>query len=393
MASPSDTKIGCNDPLPVPYEPGKCLGFQVLENLRTPPIPDDAYIMIGRVHSITMSPVMNVTIVSRSGEIIRAVLKVYDRRFGEDLRSFYREHLPCTSKREEAFQSFAKSGKMRPFLDELAKSREDLTDPIDAARFLDDDDDDDDEGGVSGSGGEDKIARYEAALWQTAQEYFECETKAYRRLAELQGKLIPRIYGHVRLRPPPGETERAAAEATAASTEEMAPYLEVKGILLERISGYSLWDLHISPLAPQDPAAWRLIVQAAIDAAETINSHGVRMDDSSPHNVVVDQRTQTPFIIDFAQCGFKEELIAMWEGLDEGDKASFQDEFDPNWEWNAEAHWWQQLHTVGNPTAIGAVAAMRVKREKGIELSLQYPDFLKTSAAIRQGAHGSSRDG
>lgn len=35
---------------------------------------------------------------------------------------------------------------------------------------------------------------------------------------------------------------------------QVAPFLEVKGILLEKISGYNLWDLPILPLASDELA-------------------------------------------------------------------------------------------------------------------------------------------
>jgi hypothetical protein len=44
-------------------------------------------------------------------------------------------------------------------------------------------------------------ARFEAALWQECIEHFECEIEAYARLIDFQGKLIPRMYAHVRLAP------------------------------------------------------------------------------------------------------------------------------------------------------------------------------------------------
>lgn len=37
------------------------------------------------------------------------------------------------------------------------------------------------------------------------------------------------------------------------------------------------------------------------------------MDDYTPRNVVVGQQLQTPFLVDFAQCDFREEMVRMWE--------------------------------------------------------------------------------
>lgn len=85
---------------------------------------------------------------------------------------------------------------------------------------------------------DDHVARFEAALWQKSQEHFACETDTDRRLSELQGKMIANMYAHVRLIPEHDES--------VADQSRIEPYLNIKGILLERIPGYDLWDLPIS---------------------------------------------------------------------------------------------------------------------------------------------------
>jgi hypothetical protein len=47
----------------------------------------------------------------------------------------------------------------------------------------------------------------------------------------------------------------------------MAQFFAVKGVLLKRISGYSLEDPGVSPLAPSNTGEWAAIVQSAVDAA------------------------------------------------------------------------------------------------------------------------------
>ncbi len=96
------------------------------------------------------------------------------------------------------------------------------------------------------------------------------------------------------------------------------------------------------------------------------------MEDCSPRNVVVDKESQAPFVIDFAQCNFKDKMIAMWEALPEssGEEGEEEDDsFDP------ELEYWDRVRGADNPGAIGSVMATRVRQEKGIDLEIQYPDI------------------
>jgi hypothetical protein len=92
---------------------------------------------------------------------------------------------------------------------------------------------------------------------------------------------------------------------------EMAPYFEVKGILLERIEGYALEDMATPPLAPSPGdglTKWRQIIKSAVDLAHDINQRGVIMEDCAPRNVVVDGGSQAPPIVDLAKCEFRDEM-------------------------------------------------------------------------------------
>lgn len=377
MASPPNLGAGHNDATPIPYKPGQSLHIQVIENFHGPTLPEKVSAIIGRIYSVTMSPVMNINIITPSGVWRRAVLKLYDRRFGIDLRQVRGDHSPHTPTDEEEFRSFIQSGKMKPFLNELANTKKESFLPVKAAHFLD--------------GGDDDVARFEAALWQQTNEHLECETEAYRRLQGFQGASIPRMYARIRLIAPSSETVSADA-----NDQNIVPYLEVKGILLEQINGYNLWDLPVSSLAPQDPAAWSDIVQTAVDAADAINQHGILMEDCGPRNVMFDREFQRPFIIDLAQCTFKNELRELWEELEPDEREElFRDEFDDDgeWEWDPEAEWWARLRERENPGAIGAVMATRIRREKGVALKLQYPDYTKMIDEIRRRGRGDDIDG
>jgi hypothetical protein len=91
------------------------------------------------------------------------------------------------------------------------------------------------------------------------------------------------------------------------------------------------------------------------------------MKDCSPRNVVVDRHSQTPRIIDFAQCLFRDELVAMWYGSG----------WDEDEDWDPDVEYWERVHQLENPVAIGLVVGGRVKRAKGVTLDIRYPDYAK----------------
>ena len=300
---------------------------------------------------MTMSVVLCVTFQTRHGPPIHRVLKLYDRRFGSCLRDVHGKPAPHTPENEEAFQAFVSRGVMPGFL-RYRKERNETEDFAVAAReFLDE------------PGGTEGLTKYEAALWQDCVEHFECETEAYHRLADFQGKFIPRTVAHVCL----------SATSFAAIPQEAAPYFEVKGVLLEHIDGYCLEDLTLGPL-PRNLKEWERIVQSAADAAHEINKRGIIMEDCAPRNVVVDRQSYTPRIVDLAQCRFRDRLVKDWH----------------KWEWHEDEGWdpdvehWEQVSTTCNPGAIGAVMVNRIQKKTGIKLGIAYPDYTAIIGGIRR---------
>ncbi|KAI5862901.1 hypothetical protein GGS23DRAFT_570041 [Durotheca rogersii] len=341
-----------NNIIPVPYQAGKTLQLQVLQNCCSLPFSQSVTATISKTFDITMSPVMDVIINTRSGSRFRAVLKLYDRRFGIDLRRIRNRIMPLITADEAEFQSFVRRGKMGPFISELEEEKKTEILPRSPSHFHDD----------TPEGN----AKYEAALWQSCVEYFDCETEAYARLRDLQGRSIPRMYAHVRLVLGNSDVPRDLLQSP------MARYFEIKGVLLELIHGYNLSDLPTSPLAPSDPKKWPGIVQSAVDFAHEINRRGVLMGDCAPRNVVVDKRSQTPFIIDLAQCGFKDKMIEAWK------------EWDEDEDWDPDVDYCEQMITRDNPGAIGAVMRMRLQRIKGMELDINYPNCMKIIDDIKR---------
>ncbi|KAH6839476.1 hypothetical protein B0I37DRAFT_235476 [Chaetomium sp. MPI-CAGE-AT-0009] len=334
------------------------LQLQVLKSYCNLPAGRTAQVTKMAIYSMTMSPVMDVTLRTESGSELRAALKIYDRRLGRDLRECLGKHVPHTPTVEAAFQSFVKAKKMAPFLRELArKSKEDFT-PPEPWHFLDD-------------GGPDCHAEFEAALWAKCEEYFKAETEAYDRLSHLQGESIPRMLAHVRVMIP-----------VPNLPADLGKYFELKGVLLERISGYNLGDLPISPMAPSDQKKWPGIIQSSVNLAHTLDASGVLMGDCAPRNVIIDKRTHKPFFIDFAQTDLKEALLQ-----------ARHDPRDRNF--NPEYEYWKAVATRNNPGAIGSEMKCKLKKAKNMELEgIVYPNYesiLRDTQRPMKGKGGQGR--
>ena len=241
---------------------------------------------------MTKTVVLDVTFQTRHGPPVHRVLKLYDRRFGSCLREVCKDRAaPHTQESEAAFEAFVGRGMMPEFLRHRKERNETENLAVRAREFLDE------------PNRTEGLAKYEAALWQDCIEHFECETKAYHRLTDLQGTLVPRMHAHMII--------LSATKLATVIPQEIASYFEVRGILLERIDGDCLENLTLGPL-PQNLRTWQHIIQLAADAAYEINKRGVIMEDCAPRNVVVDRQSQTPRIVDLAQCVFRDEMVSEW---------------------------------------------------------------------------------
>ncbi|KAL7906754.1 hypothetical protein GGI35DRAFT_487308 [Trichoderma velutinum] len=317
-----------------------------------------------------MSSVMCVAITLDSGQDVHAVLKLYDRRFGVDLRDYRNVHLPLTSAKQALFESFVRRNAIGPFLTQLAQDQERELIPIPPHHHLDDDD-------AEGS------EKYEAALWKDCVDMFNCETKAYELLKDLQGTGVPRLLAAVRL------VDTSSSIPSDLIDRPDAKYWDVNGILLQFIPGINLINLDSSSI---DVKEWPILVQRSVDLVYDINERGVVMMDCSPRNMIMDQQSQQPFVIDFAQCWFKHEM-KMWEPNNEEEEEGEENvtnekedeeedggekDNEKNYEdreFDLEAEYWHRAVSIDNPGAIGCVMNMRLQREKGIKIKFQYPDI------------------
>jgi hypothetical protein len=349
-----NTTADKNAPTLTPYRPGEQFPLEILKSTDAWPFAKlqdpGIHAAVSAVCSNTMSPVLNVIIfgIDKFGAKthFRAVLKVYDRRFGEHLRGdLFRNHRPHNAVHEAAFQSFVHEEKMEPFIREREESMRQKNLLPGCGHILD--------------GTEDGIAKFEAALWHESKKQFSCETEAYERLEDLQGKAIPRLYAHVRLTLP-----KTIVQDELLESPEIAPYFEVNGIVLERITGYNLIDMHMSALSPEDTMLWSGIVQSAVDAVSEINKRGVLMRDCGPRNVVVDKHSHTPFVIDLAQCDFKDKLIEEWRAYGR----------HKNEGWDPDTEYCNELKLASNHGEVGVVMTALLQ-SSGLSLVIKYPKF------------------
>ncbi|KAG7294345.1 hypothetical protein NEMBOFW57_004416 [Staphylotrichum longicolle] len=346
-------------PTLTPYRPGQQFPLEILKSCDAWPFAElqdpEITAAISAVYSNTMSPVLD-AIVFGIGKFgakthFRAVLKVYDRRFGEHLRSdLHQNHRPHTPEHEAAFQSFVKEGKIESFICGREESMRQKKLLPGCGHILD--------------GTENGIAKFEAALWHESKKLFSCEAEAYERLEDLQGKAIPRLYAHVRLTLP-----KTLVQKELLDEPETAPYFEVYGIILERITGYNLIDMPMSALSPENTKLWPGIVQSAVDAVHEINKRGVLMRDCGPRNVVVDKRSQTPFVVDLAQCDFKDKLIEEWREYGRHEKEG----------WDPDTEYCDQLRLASNHGEVGVIMTTLLRRSAGLDVVIRYPKYEKVS--------------
>ncbi|KAF9767737.1 hypothetical protein IL306_015053 [Fusarium sp. DS 682] len=325
------------EPCVAPYQAGYEVDFHVLETTHSDNIVSPSTTVTAKINHIistNKAVVMHVT-VKTDPEPTSAILQLYDRRFGTSLRRDNEgNHVPCLISDEVAFHSFVLRGSMGRFLKEVQDLEDAEGKPTQAARWNE---------------GPDGQAKFDAALWRMARQHFQTEVEAYKRLKDIQGLLIPKMYATVRV----------------ATTDLSSDYFNVNGILLQFIPGCSFNDLPQSPSAPASLDKWSALVQTAVDAAFEINKRGIIINDSGPDNVIVDTDTEKPFIVDFAQCAFKDRLFQLWE------------ETERNESWTPEGEWIEAVNKANNPASIGRVMVNKVQESHGFPFGVTYPDCEK----------------
>lgn len=275
----------CSDSGLPAYVPGTELALVVDKANET--FSGNLKVTITREISTTMATVLEVTYTDDSSTATKkAVLKLFDRRFGSSLRrvralseSRQEQYLLATSEAEKAFRSYVRSDKASELWDEIdADQRQMETVPLLPEQYYEPT--------------QDGLARYEGALQHMCVFFFRSEIAVYDKLAHMQGDYIPRMLAHVHL---------LAVESSEIEDKiEDSPFLRINGVLLEYVSGIPLSDLENCPPIP-DRREWSKILQEVANTAERINLAGVVMRDCRPGNVLLRTNTWQPVFLDFAQ--------------------------------------------------------------------------------------------
>lgn len=338
--------------MPVPYVEGASLHLEIIHDCQDQDkhLPRVTTASINKILDVSLSPVMLITITLDSGLDIRAVLKLYDYRFGKNLRRNRRAWFPFTVGYQLAFEDFVRRDAIGPFLAKLNHDQEMRIVPKLPQHYLD---------GKPG-----QIERYEAALWQECENMFHAEIKAYKHLKAFQGTGIPRLLASIRL--------ANASIPVDLINKPSAKYWDINGILLHYIPGVTLVNLDSSLIKVQE---WQVLIQRTMDLLFKINNAGVVIEYFSPRNVIVKEQSLEPFVINFALSCFREELeISVHspresgietEGEFEVDKDIVLEEGDSL---DLESEYLELVEYWDNPGAIGAFMTTMLQKRQGSKI-------------------------
>ncbi|KAI1390537.1 uncharacterized protein F4822DRAFT_153757 [Hypoxylon trugodes] len=312
---------------PIPYVEGQVLSLKDIDG-------KELSVTITKVYRVTISPVMEVQIrASGETEYQEAVLKMFDRRFGED-RYFYDDtkRVPHTEQREAAWQEYVRQGLEMHLLTFIENHRKEFR--LKRIRYLDGYDDPNEPEWMS-------FGKHEAIFHWKAHAKYKTEIEAYHELKELQGRRVPQLISTVTLTLP-------------SDRPDLPPiYFEIPGILLQKINGFTLSKMFREV---DNPMLWKQITQDAIEAAKYVNRAGVINFDMRLQNVVVarlDDGGFQPFMIDFAQSTFRR---------------NYKDTDNPQdpagYEFNAKK--------IRNPGVIAILASDKAWRKEGCNLKLEF---------------------
>ncbi|KAI0808478.1 hypothetical protein GGR55DRAFT_651561 [Xylaria sp. FL0064] len=292
-------------------------------------------------YPFTISPTVVVNL-RKDGAVHEAVLKLYDRRFGE-LRKRReldgkRRRQPHNEEAEAAFQDSVRSGAVARVLDRLKHA--DLMWDLHIYNYTPPDEEDEETKSERV-----RLAEEEAEFYYKIHKRYTNEVRVYDKLKCLQGRGIPRFFEPVTLQMP------------SAPLDLESRYFQVPGILIEKIEGFNLSNL-VTEMPTGPPELWAEIVQKGTDLATRINRSGVLDEDSQPRNALVtrgEDNTYQVWRIDFGEASLESDLIYYRD--DEPDLFK------------------QCATTAGNPCAIGLVMASKVERLTGVKLTIVFDEI------------------
>ena len=233
---------------------------------------------------------MQVDILNQNEGISRAILKLYDVRFADQLREDYGV-LPWTQDHAASVFKLIQSGEAARLLYHFDKD-------IRATEFVDNW----------------TSEQKEVYLHHWCIEMCNQEKAVYDELREYQGSRIPRLFDFVTLSIDPEEEPTALrkreSEGLADKSAENGEFLKVPGILVEYIPGFTLSQLADRGTALAPEGSFQAIVDEAVENVRLFSDHNLVNEDTRLSNVIVSRdpalaRGYRVASIDFAQCQFR----------------------------------------------------------------------------------------
>ncbi|KAI0965085.1 hypothetical protein F4678DRAFT_485586 [Xylaria arbuscula] len=289
-------------------------------------------------YPFTISPAVVVNF-HKDGVAHEAVLKLYDRRFGET-REIWREPRPHSEASEAAFQDCARNGLLSPIMDHL-KQKELIYDLHGHYPTTEEEEEEE-----KRKPEHERLAKEEARFYLEQRKCYNNEVRVYDRLKNLQGRGIPQFLATVTFRMP------------FAPSDLEPSYFHVPGILIQKIDGFNLTNL-VTEMPNGPPEIWTDIIQKAVDLAVEINRAGVLDEDSQPRNALVTRRADNTFQvyrIDFGQAELESDVV-------------FRRDDDPDIFKKWADHY-------DDPYGLGGVMASKVETLTGIKLNIVFEEIF-----------------
>ncbi|KAF2234187.1 hypothetical protein EV356DRAFT_515618 [Viridothelium virens] len=203
------------------------------------------------------------------------VLKLYDRRFAEQLRQDHDAGL-WSPQIEDEYRKFVHDGSATAFFDLCSEK-----DGVEWAWKHE-------------AGKEWSQAQREAYLQYSCLKFCRTESSVYNGLSDMEGHVIPRLWAMVRM--------RSSSAHTPSAHTLPHDYFDCPGILLEYIEGFPLTDIALN--APRED--WQKICEDAIQIINRIGDRHIRNKDVKTRSFIVRKDPQletfSVFMIDFGEC-------------------------------------------------------------------------------------------
>lgn len=274
----------------------------------------------------------------------RAFLRLYDRRFTNQLRRDYKLK-EWTASLEQTYVESVQNGAVAEFLHKLHS----------VPNFQNDTENDWDD------------AHNESYMADELFTLFRAEVAVYNAPHEQQGKSVPKLFMAINLGLHTGADPAIHPYATPlVSSLDFHPFM-VKGILLQYIDGCSL--RHVPERCPR--STWQDTVNKAVSIIRLMGDYNILNRDVRPDNFMVppssssqDGQSYRVYIIDFDLCRIR--------GNEETD-----------------LEWGRAKSTKDEEGAVGLVMQMILKRDHGFELEYEssgrYDEWADTDEGLPEG--------